>query len=65
MNAYKLLVGEAEGKRPQRRPRCRWVDSIKAELVEIALVDMDWIGLAENRGKWRAVVNAVMNLHVL
>jgi hypothetical protein len=56
-NAYRLLVGKPEGKRPLRRPRRRWVD-----LVEVAWGDVDWIGLAQDRDRWRALVNAVMNL---
>jgi hypothetical protein len=61
---YRLLVGEPEGKRPLGRPRCRWVDNIKIDLVEIGLGVVDWIGLAWEWDKWRAVVNSVMNLRV-
>jgi hypothetical protein len=63
-NAYRLLVGKPEGKRPLRRPRCRWVDNIKMDLLEIGWGGVDWIGLAQDRDRWRALVNAVMNLRV-
>jgi hypothetical protein len=63
-NAYRLLVGKPEGKRPLGRPRRRWVDNIKMDLLKIGWGGMDWIGLAQVRGKWRALVNAVMNLRV-
>jgi hypothetical protein len=53
-----------EGKRPLGRERHRWVDSIKIDLREIGWDDMDWIGLAQNRDQWRALVNMVMNLLV-
>jgi hypothetical protein len=62
---YRLLVGKPEGKRPLRRQRCWWVDNIKIDPVEIALDGLDWIGLAQDRYMWRALVNAVMNLWVL
>jgi hypothetical protein len=61
---YRLLVGRPEGKRPFGRPRCRWVDNIKMDLVEIGWGGLDWIGVAQDRDKWRALVNAVMNLQV-
>jgi hypothetical protein len=63
-NAYRLLVGKPEGKRPLGRPRRRWVDNIKMDLLEIGWSCVDWIGLALDRDKWRALVNAVMNLQV-
>jgi hypothetical protein len=63
-NVYRLLVGKPEGKRPLRIPRRRWVDNIKIDLLEIGWGAVDWIGLAQDRDKWRAVVNAVMNLRV-
>jgi hypothetical protein len=63
-NAYRLLVGKSEGKRPLGRPRHRCVDNIKMDLLEIGWGGVDWIGLAQDRDKWRAVVNAVMNLRV-
>jgi hypothetical protein len=63
-NAYRLLVGKPERKRPLGRPRSRWVDNIKMDLLEIGSGGVDWIGLAQDRDKWRALVNAVMNLQV-
>jgi hypothetical protein len=64
-NEYRLLVGKLEGKRPLGRPRHRWVDTIKMGLGDIGWGGVDWIGLAQERDKWRALVNAVMNLQVL
>jgi hypothetical protein len=64
MNAYTILVGMSEGKRPLGRPRRRWVDNITMDLREIGWVGMDWIDLAQNRDKWRALVNTVMNLRI-
>jgi hypothetical protein len=61
-NAYRVLVGKPEGKRPLGRPRCRWVDNIKIDLREIGWYGMDWISLAQDRDQWRALVNIVMNL---
>jgi hypothetical protein len=63
-NAYRFLVGKPEGKRPLGRPRRRWVDNIRMDLVEIDWGDVDWIGIAQDRDKWSALVNAVMNLRV-
>jgi hypothetical protein len=63
-NLYRLLVGKPEGRRPLGRPRRRWVDNIKMDLVEIGWSGVGWIGLAQDRDKWRALVNAVMNLRV-
>jgi hypothetical protein len=63
-NAYRILVGKPEGKKPLRRPRRRWVDNIKMDLKEIGWSGMDWINLAEDRGHWRAPMNTVMNLLV-
>jgi hypothetical protein len=63
-NAYRLLVGKPEGKKPLGRPRRRWVDNIKMDLSEIVCGGVDWIGLAQDRDKWRALVHAVMNLLV-
>jgi hypothetical protein len=62
---YKLLVGNRDRKRPLERPRRRWVDDIKIDLVEIVWSDLDWIGLARDRVKRRDFVNAVMKLQVL
>jgi hypothetical protein len=63
-NAYRVLVGMPEGKRPLGRQRRRWVNNIKMGLREIGWDDMDWIDLAQNRDQWRALVNTVMNLRV-
>jgi hypothetical protein len=63
-NVYRLLVGKPEGKRPLGRPRHRWIDNIKMDLLEIGLNVVDWIGLAQDRYRWRALVNSVMNLWV-
>jgi hypothetical protein len=62
---YKVLVGKPEGNRPLRRPRRRWEDGIRMYLKEIGLGGVDWIRLALDRDRWRAVVSAVMNLRVL
>jgi hypothetical protein len=63
-NAYRILVGKPEGKKPLGRPR-RWlVDNIKMDLREIGWDGMDWIDLAQDRDLWRALVNSVMNLRV-
>jgi hypothetical protein len=63
-NAYRLLVRKPEGKRPLGRPRRRWVDNISMDLREVEWGDVDWIGLAKDRNRWRALVNSVMNLRV-
>jgi hypothetical protein len=63
-NVYRLFVGKPEGKRPLGRPRHRWIDNIKMDLLLIGLSVVDWIGLAQDRYRWRALVNAVMNLRV-
>jgi hypothetical protein len=63
-NAYRILVGKPEGKKPLGRPRCRWVDYIKIDLREIGWDGMDWIELAQDRDQWRALLNMVMNLWV-
>jgi hypothetical protein len=63
-NVYRILVGKPEGKRPLGRPRRRWVDNITMDLREIGGDGMDWIDLAQDRDRWRACVNAVMNLRV-
>jgi hypothetical protein len=63
-NVYRLLVGKPEGKRPLGRPRRRWIDNIQMDLLEIGLRVLDWIGLAQDRYRWRALVYAVMNFRV-
>jgi hypothetical protein len=63
-NVYRLLVEKPEGKRPLGRPRRRCIDKIKMDLIEIGLNVVDWIGLAHDRYRWRALVNSVMNLRV-
>jgi hypothetical protein len=63
-NAYRILVGKLEGKRPLGRPRRRWVDNIKMDLREIEWDSMYWIDLAQDRDRWGALVNTVMNLRV-
>jgi hypothetical protein len=62
--AYRALVGKSEGRRPLGRPSRRWEDNIKMDLREVGWGSMDWINLAQDRDRWRAVVNAVMNLRV-
>jgi hypothetical protein len=61
MDVYSLLIGKPEGKGPPGRPRRRWIDSIKMDLVEVGIGGVDWIGVARDRDKLRALVNAVMN----
>jgi hypothetical protein len=63
-NAYRVLAGKPEGKRPLGRPRCRWVDNIKVYHREIGLNGMDWIDLAHDSDQWMALVNTVMNFRV-
>jgi hypothetical protein len=60
----RVLVGKPEGKRPVGRPRRRWEDNIRMDLQEVGCGSMDWIGLAQDRDRWRAIVNAAMNLRV-
>jgi len=61
---YRVLVGKPEGRRPLGRPRRRWEDNIKTNLQKVGCVCMDWIELAQDRDRWRALVNVVMNLRV-
>jgi hypothetical protein len=62
--AYRILVERPEGRRPLGRPRHRWEDNIKTDLREVGWGDMNWIELAQDRDRWQALVNAVMNLRV-
>jgi len=61
---YRVLMGKPEGKRPLGRSRRRWVDNIRMDLQEVGCGYVDWIGLAQDRDKWRTLVSAVMNLRV-
>jgi hypothetical protein len=63
-NAYRLLMGKPEGRRPLGRPRRKWSDNIRMDLVEVGWGEVDWIGLAQDRDRWRALVNSVLNLRV-
>jgi hypothetical protein len=64
-NVCKVLMGKPEGKRPLGRPRRRWEDGIRIDLRDISRGSVDWIELAQDRDRWRALVNTVMNLWVL
>jgi len=61
---YRVLVGKPKGKRPLGRHRRRWVDNIRMDIEEVGCGYMDWIGLVQNRDRWRTLVSAVMNLRV-
>jgi hypothetical protein len=63
-NAFRILVGNQEGKRPLRRLRRRWLDNIKMDLREIGWDGVDWIDMAQDRDQWRALVNTVLNFWV-
>jgi hypothetical protein len=63
-NVYRLLVRKTEEKRPLGRPRRRWINNIKMDLLEIRIIVVDWIGLAQDRYRWRDLVTSVMNLWV-
>jgi hypothetical protein len=63
-NAYKLLVGKPKGRRPLGIARRRWLDNIRMDLIEVGWGDVDWIGLAQDRDRWRALVNSVLNFGV-
>ena len=62
---YKVLVGKPEGKRPLGRQRCRWEDNIKMDLEEVIRGCGEWMELAQDRGRWRAIVSMVMNFRVV
>ena len=64
MGVYRVLVGKPEGKRPLGRPRRRWEDNIKMDIQVVGCGGIDWIELAQDRDRWRALVNAVMNLRI-
>jgi len=64
IDVFRVLVGKPEGKRPLGRPRRRWEDNIKMDLQEVGCGFMDWIELAQDRDRWRKLVNAVMKLWV-
>jgi hypothetical protein len=64
-NVYRLLVGKPEGKKPLGRPRRKWIDNIKMDLLEIGLSVVDWIGLAQDRYSLRALVNAVIKIYYI
>jgi hypothetical protein len=64
-NMYRVLMGKPEGKRPLERPRRRWEDGIRMDLREVGWGSVDWIQLAQDRDRWRALVNTGMNLRVL
>jgi hypothetical protein len=59
-----IIGGKTRGKEPLGRPKCTWVDNIRMDLGEIGWGDVDWIGLAKDRKRWRALVNSVLNLRV-
>jgi hypothetical protein len=63
-HSFRVLVGKPEGKRPLGRPRSRWVDTIRMDLGEVGWGDVDWIGLAQDKNRWRALVNSVLNFRV-
>jgi hypothetical protein len=63
-NTYRLLMRKPEGRRPLGRPRRRWLNNIRMDLVQVGWGDMDWIGLAQDRGRWRALVDSLLNLRV-
>jgi hypothetical protein len=63
-NVYRLLVGKPEGARPLVRPRRRRVDNLRMDLGEVGWGDVVWIGLAQDRNRWRALVYSVLNLRV-
>jgi hypothetical protein len=64
-NAFSILVGNHEGKRPLGRPRCRWKNNIRTDIREIRGEGVDWIHLAQDRDQWQALVSTLMNLRIL
>jgi hypothetical protein len=62
--AYRILVRKPEGKQPHGRPRCTWEGNIKMDLQEVGCWSMEWIDVAQDRERWRALVSAVMNFRV-
>jgi hypothetical protein len=64
-NTYKLLMEKPEGRRLLGRPIRRWVDNIRMDLGDLGWGDVDWTGLAQDRNRWRALVNSVLNLRIL
>jgi hypothetical protein len=63
-NAYRILMGKPEGKRPLGRPRRRWVENIRMDLGQVEWGGVDWIGVAQDKNRWSALVNLVLNLRV-
>jgi hypothetical protein len=63
-NTYRLLVGKTEGNKPLGKPKRRFVHNIRIELGEVGWVDVDWIGLAEDRNRWRTLLNSVLNFRI-
>jgi hypothetical protein len=63
-NAYRLLVGKPERRRPLGRPGRSWLDNIRTDLVEVGWSDVDWIGLTQDRDRWKALVKSVLNRRV-
>jgi hypothetical protein len=63
-NAYRLLLGKPEGRKPLGKPRRRWMDDIRMDPGQVEWRNVDWIGVAQNRNSWRALVNAVLNFRV-
>jgi hypothetical protein len=64
-NIYRVLTGKPEGERPLERPRCRWEDGIRMDLRETGWGSVDWIHLSQDRDRWRALVDTVMNLRII
>ena len=64
IGVYRVLVGKPERRKPLGRPRLRWVDNIRMDLQEVGCWHVDWIGLAQDRDRWRTLVSAVMNLRI-